>query len=174
MPTENDPLYFPSSGWFDEYERTIRNDDQYAEQSTGWGVGFDGDLVFEMTEMPIDELDTESMPPSLREELDQYVRGGAGGDTTGYALLELEDGDCQGAALIEDPEAVDHGFLLSGTTEQWKALLDQDIGIIDGLMSAKFDLDGDMQKILQYTDSAQRLTELAASIDAVYVDEEFV
>ncbi|WP_254537295.1 SCP2 sterol-binding domain-containing protein [Halomarina litorea] len=173
METQTEPLYFPSGDWFDEYERAIRADEQYARQAEGWGVDFDGDIVFEMTKMPIDDIDMDALPASLREQLDQYVRGGAGGDTTGYALLRLEDGDCLGAGLVEDPDAVDHGFLLSATMEQWKALLDREVGIIDGLMSAKFDLDGDMQKILQYTDSAQRLTEIAASIDADYVDEEF-
>lgn len=54
-----------------------------------------------------------------------------------------------------------------------KALLRQEIGVIDGLMGGDFELDGDMQKVLQYSDAAVRLTELAADIDAEFVDERY-
>jgi len=167
-----DPLYFPSQEWFSQYEEAINDDDAYNEMSEGWGVGFDGDLVFELRDMPVDDLDLEDMPPYLATELDEYMsetdRGYAG-----YAYLGLEDGRCTGARLIEGPGEVEHGFLLSASSEDWEALLRGDIDVIQGLMSGTFDLDGDMQKVLQYTDSAQRLTELASSIDAAFARERF-
>lgn len=170
--TDLDTLYFPSQEWFERYEEVIDDDPEYAELSEGWGVGFDGDLVFEMTEMPVDDLDVGAMPPYLREELDEYMTETDAG-YTGYAYLGLEDGRCTGARLIDDPDAVDHGFRLSAANEDWEALLRGDIDVIQGLMAGTFELDGDMQKILQYTDAAQRLTQLAASIDAAFARERF-
>jgi hypothetical protein len=40
-------------------------------------------------------------------------------------------------------------------------------------MSGHFDIEGDMQKVMQYSQAAVQLTESAADIDAVYADDEF-
>jgi hypothetical protein len=45
------------------------------------------------------------------------------------------------------------------------------LGIVDGLMTGRFDIDGDMQKVLQYSGAAVRLTETAAGIDAEFAGE---
>lgn len=168
-----DPLIFPSQAWFAEYEDRINDDAEYAEKSEGWGTDFDGNFIFEMTEMPIDEMDVDAMPEYLQEELDTYVEETGGDGYVGHAFLGLEDGECTGARLVEDVDEVDPGFYLSATTETWKALLKQEVGIIDGMMSGDFDLDGDMQKILQYSDAAVRLTDIAGEIDAEFADERF-
>jgi putative sterol carrier protein len=167
------PLLFPSQAWFAEYEDQINNDGEYAEVSEGWGVDFNGHFVFEMTEMPIDEMDTDEMPEYLQEELDQYVTETDDRGYVGQAFCGLEDGECTGAYLIESDDEVDEGFLLSATTENWKALLRQEMGVIDGLMGGDFELDGDMQKILQYSDAAVRLTELAGNPDHEFADEKY-
>jgi putative sterol carrier protein len=168
-----DPLLFPSQAWFAEYEDQINNDGEYDEASEGWGVDFNGHFVFEMTEMPIDEMNTDEMPEYLQEELDTYVTETDGKGYVGRAFCGLEDGECTGAYLIESEEEVDEGFLLSATTENWKALLNQEMGVIDGLMGGDFELDGDMQKILQYSDAAVRLTDLAGEPDAEFADEKY-
>lgn len=168
-----DPLYFPSQAWFAEYYRKINADDEYAEMSQDWGVDFNGDFIFKMTHMPIEEMDVDAMPEYLQEELDKYVKETDSEGYVGYAAFGLEGGECTDARLLEDPDTFDEGFMLTATTENWKALLSQEIGIIDGLMGGTFEIDGDMQKILQYSDSAVRLTELAADVDCEYADEAF-
>lgn len=168
-----DPLLFPSQAWFAEYEEKINEDEEYAEQSAGWGVDFNGHFIFEMTDMPIDEMDTEAMPEYLQEELDTYVKETDGKGYVGQAFCGLEDGNCTGAYLIESEDEVDNGFLLSATTEKWKSLLRQEQGVIDGLMGGDFELDGDMQKVLQYSDAAVRLTELAGEPDHEFADEKY-
>ena len=168
-----DPLLFPSQAWFAEYEQKINEDEAYAEQSSGWGVDFNGHFVFEMTDMPIEEMNTDAMPEYLQEELETYVEEVDGKGHVGRAFCGLEDGNCTGAYLIESEDEVDEGFLLSATTDNWKALLRQEKGVIDGLMGGDFELDGDMQKVLQYSDAAVRLTELAGAPDAEFADEKF-
>lgn len=160
---------FPSQAWFDEYRRRINDDDEYAETASDWGVGFDGDILFEMTDMPVDEIDLDALPDDLREQLEAYVLPG----DTGYAIMGLEAGECTRADFVESREAADHGFVMSGTYDAWTQLVTGKVGAVDGMMSGKFDLEGDMQKILSHSDSASRLTELSASIDAAFVDEEF-
>lgn len=163
-------LLFPSQAWFTEYRERINGDEQYAEMASDWGVGFDGDLVFEMTDMPLEDLDYEAMPTELRAELDEYVDEETG---TGYALLGLEAGECTSAEFVTGLDGVEYGFVMSATLDVWKDLVSGNIGAIDGMMSGQFELQGDMQKILQQSDSAARLTEISTEIDAAFVDERY-
>ncbi|WP_306061745.1 hypothetical protein [Natronococcus wangiae] len=167
------PLVFPSQAWFAAYEGEINADEGYRIASEDWGVGFDGDIVFEMIQIPIDEMDFGTMPRYLRNEFDAYVTEDDVTGYTGYAYLRLEGGECTGARLLEGPGEVEYGFLLSATAAKWKSLLKGELGIVDGLMGGGFELDGNMRTILQYSDSVARLTELSASIDAEFADEWF-
>lgn len=168
-----DPLIFPSQAWFAEYEEQINSDGEYTDASEGWGVDFNGHFIFEMTEMPIDEMNTDAMPEYLQEELDTYVEETDDRGYVGQAFCGLEDGNCTGAYLIENSEEINEGFLLSATTEKWESLLRQELGVIDGLMGGDFELNGDMQKVLQYSDAAVRLTELAGGPDHEFATEKY-
>lgn len=163
-------LLFPSQAWFDEYRERIDDDEEYADLAADWGVGFDGDIVFEMTDMPVDELDHDALPEEQREEIDRYVDEETG---TGHALLGLEAGECTRATFVEDLDDEAYGFVMTATNDVWKELVSGEIGAIDGMMSGKFEIRGDMQKMLEYSDAAARLTEISAGIDAEFVDEEY-
>lgn len=173
MAQASDAVYFPSQAWFAEYEQRINDNDAYAEAAADWGVGFDGDFVFEMQGLPVDEFDTEAMPETLRDEIDRYVQD-EGTEYVGYSYVGLEGGECTDARLIESEDAVDAGFKLSADTETWKRLMEGDIGAVDGMMSGAFDIGGDMQKVMQYSQASVHLTEAAAEIDAEYADEAFI
>jgi putative sterol carrier protein len=164
--------YFPSQAWFSEYRERINDDAAYAEQAADWGTEFNGDFVFEMADMPVEELDTDAMPDDLAQELDRYVRA-EDGSYVGYAFLGLEGGECTAARLIEGPEEVEAGFTLSADHDTWKQLMAGEVGVVDGVMSGHFEIDGDMQKVMQYSQAAVRLTETAAEIDAEFADEVF-
>lgn len=163
-------LLFPSQAWFDAYRQRIDADEVYTDLAADWGVSFDGDLVFEMTGIPFEDLDEDALPADIRADLEEYVDAETG---TGYALLGLEGGTCTGAALIADPDDVAYGFRMSGTFDAWKDLVSGDVGVVDGVMSGTFELQGDMQKLLQHAEAAARLTEIATQIDAGFVDERF-
>ncbi len=169
---EGEPLFFPSQDWFTVYQQRINDNDAYAEAAAEWGVEFDGDFVFEMQDLAVDSLDVESMPADLRQELTEYVTE-ENESYTGYSYVGLEAGQCTAARLIHSPTAVDAGFQLTATTDTWKDLIAGDLGIVDGMLTGRFDIDGDMQKVMQYSDAAIELTEIAASIDAEFADEAF-
>lgn len=160
--------YFPSQVWFSEYRMRINDDDEYAEQAADWGTDFNGNFVFTMEDMPIDSLDTDAMPDSLAAELDRYVRE-EDGSYVGDAFLGLKGGECPAARLVEGPDEVDPGVTLTADNDTWKQLMAGEIGVVDGMMSGHFEIDGDMQKSMQYSRAAVRLTE----IDAEFADEIF-
>lgn len=168
-----DQIVFPSQAWFDEYKVQVNEDEEYTEKSEGWGVDFNGDFIFKMTDMPLDEVDIDAMPEDLQHEIDAYIQETADEGHMGMAFVSLEDGDCHEAKLIESVDEVDQGFIFTGTYDTWVELIRGNVGAVDGLMSGKFELDGDMQKILQYSDAATLLTEDAGKVDAVFAHEEY-
>ncbi|MFB6166565.1 MAG: SCP2 sterol-binding domain-containing protein [Haloarculaceae archaeon] len=169
----SDKTVFPSKEWFAEYQEAVNADEKYVSASEGWGVDFNGDFIFKMTDMPLDEIDVDSMPEDLQDQMGTYVKETGGEGHVGLAFVGLEDGECTEARLIESADEVEEGFQLTGPYDNWVELIRGNIGAVDGMMSGKFELDGDMQKILQYTDAATRLTEDAGSVDAVFAHEEY-
>lgn len=135
---------FPSEDWIEEWRDRLNDDEDYAEQGADWGVGWNGDFVFTI------EAD---------DELDE----------THYYFVGLEGGECTDAYEIEGPDEVQAGFEMRGPYGNWKQLSRGEIGAIDGLMSGKFELNGDMQKVMQYSDAAVTMVESAASIDTEYL-----
>jgi putative sterol carrier protein len=118
----------------------------------------------------------ERIWPELREEIPGVLRGlltqleesVVDGDTV-YAYLDVYDGGCREVDVIQDPDERDHGFRIIGEYESWRELVNGDGDIVSMLMAGEFDVDGDMQKILQYTDGAVALTDLAAELETRFI-----
>jgi len=230
--------FFPTEPWLEEYQKAIDADKTYAKSSEGWGVGFNGAMIFHITNIPLAEQTIGDLPdelgglieerfstladdkieqivtaapeeirsdvyareadlrealcedlmavslvdsvdylwPELEEEvpsliielidqLDQYV---VNGDTV-YAFIDLYDSECREAEVVTNLDERDHGFVIRGPYDEWEDLVSGNAGIIDQLMGGAMDLDGDMQKILQYSDAAVRLTDIAADTESRFL-----
>lgn len=137
-------IEFPSEEWIVEWREQLNANETYAEKGSGWGVGFDGDFVF-------------------------HVRADDALPDDRYFFVGLEDGTCTEARAIDDPDEVDAGFVYRGDYTDWKRLNQGEIGPIDGMMSGVFDIEGDMQKVLQYSEAAVAMSETGQGIDTEYV-----
>lgn len=137
---------FPSDGdeWIREYGRLLDANPEYDAAGSGWGVGFDGDFLF-----VVEPDDLYDGPPA-------------------HFFLGLEDGDCTNAYAVEDPEAEEYGFVFRGPYANWKKLFTGELGPVDGMMSGAFDIEGDMQKVLQYSDAAVEMTETGREIETEF------
>ncbi len=129
-----------ADAWIEEWAEQLNDSEAYAEAGQGWGEGFNGDFLFEI--QPDDVYDGDPV----------------------YLFVGLEDGECTEAYRTDDPDGEDWGFAYRGTYGDWKQLIRGEIGAIDGLMDGKFDLDGDMQKVLQYSEAAVVMTENAGDV----------
>ncbi|MFC7157391.1 SCP2 sterol-binding domain-containing protein [Halomarina halobia] len=132
---------FPTEEWIERWEEVVANDEDYRETSRGWGVDFNGNFVF--------HLRADDRLPEDR-----------------YFFVGLEDGDTFGCRAVDDPEETDYGFVYRGDYRDWVRMTQGEIGAIDGLMSGTFDIDGDMQKVLQYSDAAARLVECSNEVES--------
>jgi putative sterol carrier protein len=130
--------------WIREWREQLNASEEYAEAGAGWGDGFNGSFLFDI--QPGDTYDGDPV----------------------YLYVDLEDGECTEARQVTDPGEVDWGFAYRGDYSDWKALIHGEIGAIDGMMGGQFELDGDMQKVLQYSDAAVVMTENAAKIDTKF------
>ncbi|MFC5972708.1 SCP2 sterol-binding domain-containing protein [Halomarina salina] len=134
---------FPSEEWMAAWRETVNADEEYAEAAAEWGVDFDGDMVFHLTaddRLPEDRL----------------------------FFVALEGGRAHETYEIDSLDDADYGFVFRGTYTDWVDLTEGDVGAIDGLMTGRFELDGDMQRVLQFSDAAARLVDLASAVDSDY------
>ncbi|MFQ3318558.1 MAG: putative sterol carrier protein [Natronomonas sp.] len=135
---------FPSDEWISEFGDELNENEAYNEKASDWGVSFNGNFIFE-------------------------VLNDGGLDEDRYFFVGLEAGDCTGAFEVDDPEEVDYGFIFSGEYSDWKRMVQGEVGAIDGMMSGVFDVDGDMQKILQASDAAAELVDTTGRVDTEYI-----
>lgn len=145
---------FPSDGWIEEWKERLNENDEYAEAASDWGVGWNGDFVFTI------EVDDEFV--------DEFPEM-AGEDNKIHYFVGLEGGECTDAYRVEDLSEVDYGFEIIGPYDNWKKLAQGEIGAIDSLMSGKFELNGDMQKVMQYSDGAVTMVESATEIETDFL-----
>lgn len=82
-----------------------------------------------------------------------------------YAYLDLSDGRCRDVAVLDDVDERDHGFVLRGRYDDWKDLVGGDANVIDQIMGGRMDVGGDVQRILQYSDAAVAMTDVAAGTE---------
>jgi putative sterol carrier protein len=137
LPSESDE-------WIDEYQEKLNESEEYSEAGEGWGIGFNGDFIFEI--QPDDTYDGDSL----------------------YLFVGVEDGSCHDAYQTDDPDDEDWGFAFRGGYADWKRLIQGEVDPVEGMMDGTFDLDGDMQKVLQYSQAAVVMTEAAGEVDTEF------
>lgn len=166
-------VVFPSQAWFDAYRNRINENENYAATADGWGVDFNGDFVFRMTQVPLEGIDTDAMPDSLREQLETNLTATPDQGHVGQAVLGLTETGCTEARLIESADNVAPGFVLTAPYEDWVALIQGETGIVDGLMFGNFDLAGDKGTLMQHSGAANALIDTAGTIEATFLHEAF-
>lgn len=137
------PVTFPSENWIEEFCKKTNENEHYRELADDWGVDFDGDFVF------VVEPDDGLSEPH-------------------YFFVGLEGGRCTGAYAIDSPDDEPHGFTFRGPYSHWKDLVQAEVGAIDGIMTGKFGLDGEMSTVLEYNEAAQELVESVSEIDTEF------
>jgi putative sterol carrier protein len=139
-------LTFPDDGdeWISEYADLLDESEEYSEAGSGWGDGFNGDFLFVVE--PDDAYDGPEK----------------------YFFLSLVDGDCNEGYETDTPDDEEYGFVFRGPYSNWKKLFEGDLGPVDGMMSGEFEIEGDMQKVLQYSQAAVVMTETGRDIDTEF------
>ncbi|MFB6266367.1 MAG: SCP2 sterol-binding domain-containing protein [Halodesulfurarchaeum sp.] len=139
-------ISFPTEAeeWVQAYRDQLNQSEEYAEEGAEWGVDFDGSFLFEI--QPDDTYDGD--PVRL--------------------YLDLEDGTCLDASVVDEEGAVEPGFALRASYSAWKDLIQGKLNPIEAILSGPFDLEGDRVKVMQWSGAGIVMTELAASVDTEF------
>lgn len=127
--------------WLEAYHERLAANDDYREAASGWGVDFEGDFV-------------------LHVRPDEVYDGGS---ITFF--LELEDGEVHSSRVVDSPEAVEHGFSISGPYSEWKRLIKGEVNIVDGVMNGSFDAGGSKLTALKFQAALVEMGETATRVD---------
>ncbi len=128
--------------WAAEYCKALNNSPEYEEAAKGWGIDFEGAMLFIMT---------------------------ASGEITFdiVAFLDLKDGKCLGIKLLEPGEAPPRppGLTLKATFLTWRKLAFKEQNPIQALMTGELGLEGDMDLVMRYAQAAMLLADVTEKTD---------
>ena len=159
-------VLYLTKAWLDEYRKMLNQSRDYKEAGKGWGVGWNGDFIFQIENIPVEKIAFESMPPDVSKELKEYIVNG-----TVYSYIRLKDGECLEAGPIKDPKEVEVGFIQKGPYENWKKITRGELDPTKALLTGKFKLQGDMAKVMRYSRAANIMAKIAANIKTEFPDE---
>jgi putative sterol carrier protein len=135
-----DKIKFPSEEWIKAYKEELNKNTAYEEAAKDW----EGDFLFIVT--PSEGLDKE------------------------YAFyVDLWHGKCRDAYMVPDRTSKTTAFIFEGPYSNWKKLIAGQIDPIQGLLTGKFKLKGNMAKVLRYTKAASELVKTAAKVPTEFI-----
>ena len=126
---------FPSEEWAKVFMDQLNTNKSYEEAAQTW----EGDFLF------VIEPDAE-----LKQRETIY--------------MDLWHGKCRGVALLKQGEEKKAAYVYSGPYGNWKKLINKQIDPIQGLLTGKFKLQGDMAKVLRAVRAAKELVETAGKV----------
>lgn len=126
---------FPSQEWIEQFKEKINQNAAYEDAAKTW----EGDFIF------LVEPD--------------------GALTTPVALyMDLFHGKCRDAKMLATPDEKPAAYTYQGPYTNWRKLINKEIDPIQGMMTGKFKLKGNMMKIMRYTRAAKELINTASLI----------
>jgi putative sterol carrier protein len=131
---------FPSQEWIELFMEQVNVNKKYEEAARTW----EGDFLF------VIDPDAE-----LKEQATYYV--------------DLWHGKCRTVALVKPGEDRKAAFVFSGPYLNWKKLISTKGDAIQGLLTGKFKLQGDMAKVLRAVRAAKELVETTGKVPTEFV-----
>ncbi|MHA1268353.1 MAG: SCP2 sterol-binding domain-containing protein [Candidatus Helarchaeota archaeon] len=128
--------------WAKEYCEALNNSPEYEEAAKGWGIEFEGAMLFIMTKSGEIDFDIVS-------------------------FLDLKDGKCLGIKLLNPGEEPPRkpGMVLKAPMLIWKKLAFKELNPVQALMAGELKLEGDMSLAMKYSQAAMMLADLTEKTD---------
>jgi putative sterol carrier protein len=126
---------FPSDQWVKEFGNQINASEAYERSGRDW----EGDWIFTV------EAD-HAYPETV------------------CFFIGLYHGKCKDAAMIASQDAREAQYHMSGSFSTWRRVIEGRLDPIQGLMTRKFKLKGNLMKVLRYPKSAKELVNCVSRV----------
>ncbi len=133
---------FGSDEWIKAFMDEVNNSEAYEKSASNW----EGDFYFVVT------------PDKMYDDVAIYH-------------IDLWHGKCRGACLVEDETQFSPAFRMETSDVNWKAIVDKKLDPIQGMMTRKIKLRGNMAKIMRYVKAAQELVNCATLVPTEFPPE---
>lgn len=134
-------LRFPSDEWIKELSSKLNESEAYEKSAKDW----EGDFVF------------------VVEPDDAYA-------DNAYLFLALYHGKSPDAAMIASEDAREAEFVLRAPFSNWRRVIEGELDPIQGMMTRKLQVEGNMMKIMRYPKAAKEIVSCCALIPTDFGD----
>jgi putative sterol carrier protein len=134
-------LKFPSDEWIMELSRQLNASESYEKSAKDW----EGDFVF------------------VVEPDDAY-------DSTAYLFLGLYHGKSTGAAALASEGEREAEFTIRGPFSTWRQVIEGKLDPIQGMMTRRLKLEGNMMKIMRYPKAAKEIVDCCTFVPTDFGD----
>ncbi|MGD1995341.1 MAG: SCP2 sterol-binding domain-containing protein [Anaerolineae bacterium] len=128
-------ITFPSNEWIKELSRQLNASESYERSAKDW----EGDFTF------------------IIEPDDAY-------DQTAYLFLALYHGKSPDAAMLDSKEEREAEFVIRAPFSTWREVIEGKLDPIQGMMTGKLKLSGNMMKIMRYPKAAKEIVSCCAYV----------
>lgn len=126
---------FPSDDWIKELSEQLNASESYERSAKNW----EGDFIF------------------IVEPDETY-------DDTAYLYLGLYHGKSPDATEVASEDEREAEFLLRAPFSAWRRVIEGKLDPIQGMMTRKLKLQGNMMKIMRYPKAAQEIVACCAKV----------
>ncbi len=133
---------FGSEEWIQRYRDEVNGSERYKAVAANW----EGDFFF-------------------------VVNADGLMDQRAVYYLDLWHGECRQACLVSDESMFSPLFRLESAATNWRAIVSKQLDPIQGMMTRRIKLQGDMAKIMRYVPAAQELVECATRVPTEFPNE---
>lgn len=134
-------IKFPSDEWIKELKNQINASEEYAKSAKDW----EGDFIF------------VSEPDDTNPD-------------TAYMFLGLYHGECTDAAMIASEDERKAEFVVRAPAANWRKVIEGKLDPIQGMLTRKLKLQGNMMKIMRYPKAAKELVACCALVPTDFGD----
>ena len=135
-------LKFPSDEWIKELSRQLNESETYEKSAKNWEGDFD--FVVE----PDDAFQGEPV----------------------HLYLDLYHGKSPSAKQLSGPDEKQAAYVLSAPFSNWRKVIDGKLDPIQGMMTRKLKLTGNMMKIMRYPKAAKEIVSCCALVPTDFGD----
>lgn len=96
------------------------------------------------------------------------INSGDGIEEDIYLYMDLWHGECRDAFRMENPEDESPEFTISATLPDWKRVLTKELDPIQGLITRRLKLKGNMLKVMRAPKAAKELVNCCAQVDTAW------